>query len=116
MAKYTREEFVYKDGGTITLDWAYSCDSKYDKLETPMNDEKPIIIISPGINNDSNEIYMLNFVRKCTLRGYHAVCIGPRGSQGVGKFTSYKFVSPGRDGDVREIVDYVHQKFCLNKR
>jgi predicted alpha/beta-fold hydrolase len=64
--------------------------------------------MAPGINNDSNEIYMLNFVRSATEQGYHCVCIGARGQQGVGKFTSHFFVSPGRDGDIREVVEYVH--------
>jgi len=35
--------------------------------------------MAPGINNDSNEIYMINFVRKATEQGYHCVCIGARG-------------------------------------
>jgi predicted alpha/beta-fold hydrolase len=98
---------VYKDGGTITLDWAYATDS--NKTADPSKDQKPIIIMAPGINNDSNEIYMINFVRTATAQGYHCVCIGARGQQGVGKFTSYLFVTPGRDGDIREVVDSVHK-------
>lgn len=79
--KYKRQVFWYKDGGCVTLDWAWS---KSDDVieagfETPNKDCKPIIVIIPGVNNDSNEIYMENFVNLCTSKGYHAVCIGPRG-------------------------------------
>lgn len=66
MPNYTRQEFIYKDGGTITLDWAFARGSRDKGLETPKNDGKPIIIMAPGINNDSNEIYMLNFARNAT--------------------------------------------------
>ena len=67
MADYMRQEFVYKDGGTITLDWAFSKDTMtFDGVNTPLVDSKPILILAPGINNDSNEIYMLNFVRHAT--------------------------------------------------
>lgn len=80
MPQYTRKLFVYKDGGTITLDWAYATDSKDNKgAAEPSKDQKPIIIMAPGINNDSNEIYMINFVRNATEQGYHCVCIGARG-------------------------------------
>ena len=80
MPQYTRQEFIYKDGGTITLDWAFDKEIKKNKgVDTPLDDQKPIIIMAPGINNDSNEIYMLNFVRKATEQGYHCVCIGARG-------------------------------------
>jgi len=37
MPQYTRKQFVYKDGGTITLDWAYATDSK-DKKGEPSKD------------------------------------------------------------------------------
>ena len=64
-----RETFTYSDGGIISLDWAY-------------NDQKPegpIMIVIPGINNDSSEIYMQNFCREILDKGFHVVCIGPRG-------------------------------------
>ena len=46
-----REEFVYVDGGLIHLDWVHCCNS-------PSEDEKPILIMIPGFNNDSADIYM----------------------------------------------------------
>lgn len=67
MPDYTRQEFIYKDGGTVTLDWAFANGAENDGLKTPLKDLKPIIIMAPGINNDSNEIYMLNFARNATL-------------------------------------------------
>jgi hypothetical protein len=37
MANYTREEFVYNDGGTITLDWAFAIDSEDSKgVDSPL--------------------------------------------------------------------------------
>ena len=32
MPVYTREEFVYQDGGTVTLDWAFSNDTQYRQV------------------------------------------------------------------------------------
>ena len=58
-----REEFVYKDGGTIHLDWTFSLDKNGSKvsnqeLNSPIRDNKPIMILIPGFCNDSTEIYM----------------------------------------------------------
>jgi len=45
----------------------------------------------------------------------HTVSIGPRGAQGIMKLTSFRVVSPGRDSDVREVVDYVFEKYCKGR-
>jgi predicted alpha/beta-fold hydrolase len=42
----------------------------------------------------------------------HVVCIGPRGQQGIGKFTSPMIRCAGRDSDVREVVDFIHHNYC----
>lgn len=42
----------------------------------------------------------------------HVVCIGPRGQQGMTKFTSPLIRCPGRDSDVREVVDHIHKVYC----
>tara|TARA_B110000285_G_C15077374_1_gene591532 strand:+ start:474 stop:593 length:120 start_codon:yes stop_codon:yes gene_type:complete len=39
MAQYTRQEFIYKEGGTITLDWAFAKQIKENKgIKTPFSD------------------------------------------------------------------------------
>ena len=78
--KVTREKFIYKDGGTIHLDWTWSktCPEGLG-LDTPSNDDVPILIIVPGFTNDSSDIYMQNMVIEATTSGWHTVCIGPRG-------------------------------------
>lgn len=55
---------------------------------------------------------MQSMAREAIEHGCHVVCIGPRGQQGIGRLTSHLTVVPGRDSDVREVVDYVHGKFC----
>jgi len=44
--------------------------------------------------------------------GFHVCMIGTRGQQGIRKMTSNLVSCPGRCSDVREVVDYVHAKFC----
>ena len=34
----------------------------------------------------------------------------------MGKFTSHLFVTPGRDGDIREVVDSVHKQYCKSNQ
>lgn len=70
------------------------------------------MILVPGQGNDYGDIYMQNQTRACIARGYHVLCIGPRGAQGIDKFTSILIRCPGRDSDIREVVDYVHSKYC----
>ena len=48
--------------------------------------------------------------------GFHAVCIGPRGQQGIGQQTSSLAVSPGRETDIREVVEFVHNKYCKDNQ
>jgi predicted alpha/beta-fold hydrolase len=53
--EYDRHEFVYSDGGSITLDWKWASDVYIGRKDT-----KPIVILIPGSGNDSGEIYMQN--------------------------------------------------------
>lgn len=106
-----REEFVYSDGGTIHLDWkwAEAPDHSEEAVDyaRAKRDTRPIVFLIPGSGNDSDEIYMQNQVKLLIAKGFHTVCIGPRGQQGINKFTSYQIRCPGRDSDIREVVDYV---------
>ena len=70
------------------------------------------MILVPGQSNDSDDLYMQNQTKACIAQGYHVVCIGPRGMQGVQKFTSLILRCPGRDSDVRDVIDYIDQKYC----
>lgn len=47
---YDREFFVFKDGGTIGLDWGFK--------RPPVNDftdNNPILVIVPGFTSDGND-------------------------------------------------------------
>lgn len=52
--KYDREMFVFKDQGTIALDWLDS--------RPTVKSNKPILCIIPGFTSNNNEIYILNLV------------------------------------------------------
>lgn len=106
-----RQEFKYEDGGTIHLDWKWAKGVADVGLETPLGDDKPIMMLVPGQGNDSNDIYMQNQTRACAEAGFHVVCVGPRGMQGVEKFTSHLIRCPGRDSDIRDVLDSIYAKF-----
>jgi predicted alpha/beta-fold hydrolase len=107
------EEFVFPDGGTINLDWNFAkASTKEDGLNTPSHDNLPIMIVNPGQANSTNDMYIKNYMKKFSSAGYHVICIGHRGYQNINKFTSHLVISPARDSDPRNVIDYVHEKFC----
>jgi predicted alpha/beta-fold hydrolase len=44
---------VFIDKGTIALDWID---------EEPSNNQKPILVIMPGLTSNNNECYVLNIL------------------------------------------------------
>ena len=93
------------------LDWSFAGGNQ-NGLESPLVDNKPIMILIPGFNNDSRELYIQTLLKQCAEDGYHTVCIGPRGLQFIGKLTSYHVQATGRDSDIREVIQYIEQKYC----
>lgn len=75
--QYEQEVFQYKDGGTIHLDWAWSSTrGPGTGFDTPLGDTAPILVLVPGVNNDSGELGIQSMVRRAVAHGFHVTCIG----------------------------------------
>lgn len=68
-----QKTFNYQDGGTVHLDWVCCPES------TPEEDELPILVIVPGFNNESHDMYMQVFANTMAKQRFHCVQIGHRG-------------------------------------
>jgi len=59
---FVRELFTFADGGTIAIDWVDSIPQK--------NDNKPLLIVIPGIGGGINDCYILNTLIEAKLKGF----------------------------------------------
>jgi len=58
---------------------------------------------------------MKSSIHNCLDRGFHTVSIGARGLQGVEQYTSIELDCFSKSSDIREVVEYVHWRFCDGK-
>ena len=70
--------------------------------------ENPILVLLPGFNTDSREIWMQNAMKQLKKLGFLVVSVGQRGMQGMTFLGSPKFPSPCGSEDLREVTDYLH--------
>ncbi|KAM0864465.1 hypothetical protein ACQ4PT_043917 [Festuca glaucescens] len=110
---YRRQLYTVHDGGTIALDWllASDCevDGSYDR--TVSNDDStPIVIVVPGLTSDSTAAYVKHLVFSMASKGWNVVVGNHRGLGGI-SITSDCFYNGGWTEDIREVVNYLHQKY-----
>lgn len=72
--KREREVFEFKDGGIAAVDWFKVSESKIVK------EEKPIVLIVPGMSETSNGITCQSQAFTALKRGYQPVVMNYRGS------------------------------------
>eukprot|EP00347_Sterkiella_histriomuscorum_P015590 403356453 len=101
--------FTFKDGGQIALDWVDEIPSQNS------NDQKPLLFITPGIGAGSDVGYLLNTCEYAKSHGFRIVIINYRVCSNI-PLTSPKFFSSMSAYDLREPVDYIFNKHCIDQQ
>ncbi|KAK9134839.1 hypothetical protein Syun_014169 [Stephania yunnanensis] len=111
---YKRQLFHAQDGGTIALDWLMASDVFGDASSMSRSNTKdyttPIVVVIPGLTSDSASPYVKHLVFKIAKHGWNVVLSNHRGLGGI-SMTSDCFYNAGWTMDVREVVEYLHQKY-----
>ncbi|XP_034585323.1 embryogenesis-associated protein EMB8 isoform X2 [Setaria viridis] len=110
---YRRQLYTVHDGGTIALDWLLasdledvdSCDESISK-----DDSTPLLLVIPGLTSDSSAAYVKHLVFSMASKGWNVVVSNHRGLGGI-SITSDCFYNAGWTEDMREVVNYLHQKY-----
>ncbi|XP_041419602.1 protein ABHD1 isoform X2 [Xenopus laevis] len=96
---YRNEVIAAEDGGQLSLDWKDNEESS----QFPDGATRPIAIILPGLNGNSQKIYILNLAKAAMEVGYRAVVINNRGFGGEQVLTP-KTLCVGYTLDMRTVV------------
>ncbi|XBJ18223.1 hypothetical protein VPH35_009439 [Triticum aestivum] len=112
---YRRQLYTVRDGGTIALDWLLASDweaadgSSCDGTISS-DDSTPIVVVVPGLTSDSTAAYVKHLVFSMASNGWNVVVGNHRGLGGI-SITSDCFYNGGWTEDIREVVNYLHQKY-----
>ncbi|KAJ2899493.1 hypothetical protein IWW38_000957 [Coemansia aciculifera] len=109
IVEYERELITTSDGGTIGLDWS----PPFAQIPA---DERPIVLLSPGLSGGSQETYVQATVKRLTSEPYNfrTVVVNFRGCAGV-KVTTPILYNGGLTSDYGFAVDHVHSRFPSSK-
>ncbi|CAL4893732.1 unnamed protein product [Urochloa decumbens] len=110
---YRRQLYTVRDGGTIALDWLLasdledveSCDESISR-----DDSAPLLVVIPGLTSDSSAAYVKHLVFSMASKGWNVVVSNHRGLGGI-SMTSDCFYNAGWTEDMREVVNFLHQKY-----
>lgn len=103
---YRNEVIPAEDGGQLSLDWK-------DNEESPQYPDgatRPIAIILPGLNGNSQKIYILNLAKAAVEAGYRCVVINNRGF-GLEQVLTPKTLCVGYTLDMRTVVGHLMKKY-----
>jgi abhydrolase domain-containing protein 2 len=106
--KYNREYIRAEDGGIIVLDWHKN--SNEEKI--PIKSPPIIIVIVPGICNNSESHYIMHFSKCCKEHGFSNVVFHTRGTAEL--FTP-KLFTCGDTNDLNQTMNYLYTKYHLSK-
>ncbi|XP_074570980.1 uncharacterized protein LOC141827592 [Curcuma longa] len=111
---YRRQIFCTHDGGTIALDWLLASDvaggSYYMDKSITQDDTTPIVVVIPGLTSDSVSPYLKHLTYSLAKQGQNIVVSNHRGLAGI-SITSDCFYNAGWTEDIREVINYLHQKY-----
>ncbi|KAJ2823871.1 hypothetical protein FBU31_004145 [Coemansia sp. 'formosensis'] len=109
LVEYERELITTKDGGTIGLDWS----PPFSQMPA---DERPIVLLSPGLSGGSQETYVQATVRRLTSEPYsfRTVVVNFRGCAGV-KVTTPILYNGGLTSDYGFAVNYIRGRYPTSK-
>ncbi|KQK10807.1 hypothetical protein BRADI_2g56310v3 [Brachypodium distachyon] len=104
---YKRQLYTVRDGGTVALDWLLA---NLEDGIISQDASTPLVVVVPGLTSDSDAAYVKHLVHSMARKGWNVVVSNHRGLGGV-SITSDYFYNGGWTEDVREIVNYLHQKY-----
>ncbi|KAL5202103.1 hypothetical protein ABZP36_013055 [Zizania latifolia] len=111
---YRRQLYTVRDGGTIALDWLLASDcEEADGVFCGVisrDDSTPLVVVIPGLTSDSTAAYVKHVVFSMASKGWNVVVSNHRGLGGI-SITSDCFYNAGWIEDIREVVNYLHQKY-----
>lgn len=105
--KYEREMFNLSDGGTIALDWQIDHEGGFPLKGS----HRPILVTLAGLSGGNDNGYMYSMMRTATENGFKCVVVNFRGASGV-KLTTGKVYSCSDWQDLRDPINYIHEKYC----
>ncbi|CAL5095119.1 unnamed protein product [Urochloa decumbens] len=110
---YRRQLYTVRDGGTIALDWLLASDLEdVDSCDESISrdDSAPLLVVIPGLTSDSSAAYVKHLVFSMASKGWNVVVSNHRGLGGI-SITSDCFYNAGWTEDMREVVNFLHQKY-----
>ncbi|KAF8779410.1 hypothetical protein HU200_002679 [Digitaria exilis] len=107
---YRRQLYTVRDGGTIALDWLLASDLEGSDESISKDDSTPLLVVIPGLSSDSSAAYVKHLVFSMARKGWNVVVSNHRGLGGI-SITSDCFYNAGWTEDLREIVNFLHQKY-----
>ncbi|CAL4893731.1 unnamed protein product [Urochloa decumbens] len=112
---YRRQLYTVRDGGTIALDWLLASDLEAADVEScdesiSRDDSAPLLVVIPGLTSDSSAAYVKHLVFSMASKGWNVVVSNHRGLGGI-SMTSDCFYNAGWTEDMREVVNFLHQKY-----
>ncbi|CDW88437.1 ymr210w-like protein [Stylonychia lemnae] len=112
-----REVFKFKDQGQTAIDWVDVIPSDLSQQDGAMNKKelRPIVVVVPGLTSNNNEIYMLNLLIEAKKKGFQGVVVNYRGASEM-ELSSPQLYCAASSNDVREPVEYIRNKYCLNSK
>ncbi|CDW90488.1 alpha beta hydrolase domain containing protein [Stylonychia lemnae] len=105
--QYLREVFTYPNGGTCAIDWVNEISTK--------GDQRPLLILTPGLMGDSNAIYIIGSIDVAIKQGYCIVIISQKGSNGL-NLTSPDISGITSGWDLQPPIQYIYNKYCVNEK
>jgi len=104
----TRNPHIHLDGAcSITWTPILKQHIKYPEMS-------PILVIVPGLTGDITAKYCRRMMITAVNNGWQAVIFNPRGRGGV-KFKSPQAYSVGYTEDLRQVIEYIHNKHPKRK-
>lgn len=124
---YMREQVKMDDGGTVSLDThdplpaelrvnpSASTSCKYPPFSPTalcLPASAPILLLLPGLTGGSHDSYVQHAVISAGKTGFRAVVLNARGTSDS-VVTSAQFYSASFTGDVRAVIQLLHQQYPL---
>jgi len=90
------ERLKLRDGGTVSLQWS----------KPPLNPSNRVVLILPGLNNDSRTSFVQATMHYFSEGGFQAVALNYRGIGGV-ELTSARVGCADSWRDLNEVIDHI---------
>ncbi|CAN6350911.1 unnamed protein product [Urochloa humidicola] len=112
---YRRQLYTVRDGGTIALDWLLASDLEAADVDScdesiSMDGSTPLLVVIPGLTSDSRAACAKHLAFSMASKGWNVVVSNHRGLGGI-SITSDCFYNAGWTEDLREVVNFLHQKY-----